>query len=436
MMRKFAHGVLFALPLAAMALPAAVQAQSATDARPPMVYVVKAHDNLFELAAAYMVNPAATGRVQTLNRIREPRHLPVGMQLRIPRELLRTRPIEMRIVTFSGPVTLGGGAAPQRGQSLAEGSELQTGVNGFVTLSGSDGSRVTIPSNSRLRINRARQFLINSASDIDIEVRQGRAEVRAAPQKPQGQFQLRTPVAVSAVRGTVFRVSYSGEGAPSTTEVVEGTVAVSAGNSEAAIKAGFGAAATASGLAQEALLAAPAVERPGKVQTDPELSFTMKPVSGAQQYHAAVARDASFLDLVAEDIADKPEAHFPSQDNGTYFVRSSAISPSGIEGQAETWSFRRQRVGLKASVEQTSLPNAFRINWLAEGSGTSLYRFQLFAEGNDAVPVIDEAGLTQPGLTLTALARGAYRSRVGVIQTAPDGSAEVWTPLQKFNVSN
>ena len=53
-----------------------------------------------------------------------------------------------------------------------------------------------------------------------------------------------------------------------------------------------------------------------------------------------------------------------------------------------------------------------------------------------ALPLIDEAGLDKPGLTLTGLKRGAYHWRLGVIQTTAEGSAEVWTPLQKFTVSN
>jgi hypothetical protein len=125
---------------------------------------------------------------------------------------------------------------------------------------------------------------------------------------------------------------------------------------------------------------------------------------------------------------------FPSLDNGGYFVRAGALAPSEIEGQTAVFSFRRQRVGLKADLGQVAIPGAIRVNWLVEGEGQSRFRFQLLGPG-DAAPLVDEAGLERPGITLTGLGPGTYRWRVGVIQTVPEGSAEVWTPLQTFTVS-
>ena len=80
------------------------------------------------------------------------------------------------------------------------------------------------------------------------------------------------------------------------------------------------------------------------------------------------------------------------------------------------------------------IPGAIRINWLVEGEGQSRFRFQLLGK-DSAVPLVDEAGMDKPGITLTGLKPGTYRWRVGVIQTVPEGSAEVWTPLQTFTVS-
>jgi len=117
-------------------------------------------------------------------------------------------------------------------------------------------------------------------------------------------------------------------------------------------------------------------------------------------------------------------------------VRSSAIAESGIEGRAETSSFRRQRIGLQASASESGVSGGLRFDWLAEGEGTAVYRFQLFGSDTNALPLIDQTGLTQPGLTLTGLRSAAYRWRVGVIMTTPEGSAEVWAPLQELKVNN
>lgn len=423
--------------LAAVAWPAAACAQSADQ---PVSYEVRAGDTLIALGQRYLVSNAAALEVGRVNRIRDPRRIPVGMKLAIPRRLLRFAPIELRVQSFSGPVTISGGAqalAPRPGLVLPEGTEIETGSNGFVTVSGADGSRFTLPSHSRVRILHSRRYVLGTASDIDLDVRKGRADLRAAPQKPGSEFRVRTPIAVSAVRGTVYRVGLAEDAATSFTEVVEGAVAVNTPVAAVAVEAGFGAASRTDGrIAKEALLPAPALLSPARVQTEALVSFAIKPVAGAKAYRLQLARDAGFLDVMAEKVASEPTADFADIGNGTMFVRSSAIAASGIEGLEETNSFRRQRVGLQASAGASGVPGGLRFDWLAEGEGTAVYRFQLFGSDKDAPPLIDQAGLTQPGLTLTGLRPAAYRWRVGVIMTTPEGSAEVWAPLQELKVNN
>ena len=423
--RKFLVGSLVLLGATAGAAPPPADS---------VVYVAKAGDNLANLAGRYLVSPAAAGAVARLNRIANPRHISVGRELRIPRELLRYTPVTLRLASFSGPVTLGG-ATPRLGQVLVEQTSITTGPGGFALITGSDGSRLALPSNSTARIGRARHYALIGADDMGIALANGRGEVQAAHQQPQGRFQLATPIAVSAVRGTRFRASHDAAAGLSTTGVTEGLVAVNSASAAVSLPAGSGAATAADGaIRQEPLLAAPALIKPGKVQTEPALTFRIAPLAGAARYRLQIARDAGFTDMLAETDTAGPEATFPSLDNGGYFIRASALAPSGIEGQAESFSFRRQRVGLKADVGQVDIPGAIRINWLVEGEGQSRFRFQLLGK-DSAVPLVDEAGMDKPGITLTGLKPGTYRWRVGVIQTVPEGSAEVWTPLQTFTVS-
>lgn len=429
-------GWVVALGVATVVVPqvaAAQVAKAASDDR--MTYRVAAQDTLFGLSRKFLTGPRAAAEVQRINRIRDPRRIPVGTVLAIPRHLLRFEPIALRVATFSGPVTLGGGGAPERGQVLGEGMEIGTGANGFVTLAGVDGSRVSLPSNSRVRVKESRRYLINRAASIELEVLRGRAEVSAAKQAPQGQFRLRSPVAVSAVRGTVFRVGYVEERASGTTEVIEGLVGVATPKAGLDVAAGFGAAARGDGqVVKESLLPAPDAPGAGRVQTEPQVSFALSPVAGAAGYRVQIARDAGFVEVIAESSGAAPEARFAGIGNGRLFMRANAIAPSGIEGLGQTFAFRRQQVGVRA--EAGAVADGFRFTWLAEGEGQSLYRFQLFPAAEGQPPLVDEPGLREPGLTLTALRPGAYRWRVGVTQVTADGTAEVWTPLEKLTVGN
>lgn len=399
-----------------------------------LVYTVKPSDTLYALSREYLTSPDAWRQLQAANRVRIPQRMPVGYKLAIPRKLLKFTPVTMRIQTFSGPVTVSG-AEPRKGLELDEGALVSTGPNGFVVISGADGSRIALPSNTRVRIGQARRYRLVQATDIELEVERGKAEVQAAKQAPDSRFRVRTPVAVTAVRGTVFRAGYSEEAAASASETIEGEVAVASAKADLALPAGFGAAAQADGaLAKETLLPAPALADPAKVQTELRASFDFTPVALARAYRVQVSRDAGFLDVISEVQAAVPRAEFEGLKNGTYFVRAAAFSAAGLQGLEEAWSFRRQRVGLAADAGQSGLPDGFRFAWTAEGEGTSLFRFQLFGAGEGGLPLVDEPALTKPELTVTAMRPGAYRWRVGVIQTTPDGSAEVWMPFQKLTV--
>lgn len=423
------------LPIAAVLLGlSAGPLHAAPGGEDTFVYTVKRFDTLYDLAQDYMTGPNAWREVQASNRVRIPKSMPVGYRLAIPRRLLKFTPIVLRVQTFSGPVAVSG-VEVRKGLELAEGSVISTGANGFVVISGADGSRIALPSNTRVRIGQARKYLLVPATDIELQVERGKAEIQAAKQAPDSRFRVRTPVAVTAVRGTVFRAGYSEEAASSASETIEGEVAVAAAKAELAVPAGFGAAAKADGgLAKETLLPAPALADPAKVQTEARVAFDFKPVDMAQAYRMQVARDAGFLDVIAELYAVQPHAEFEGMKNGIYFVRAAGFSAAGLQGLEETYSFRRQRVGLAADAGQSALPGGFRFAWQSEGEGTTLFRFQLLRAGDDGVPLVDEPALGKPEVTITGLRPGAYRWRVGVIQTTPDGSAQVWLPFQKLTV--
>lgn len=433
MTHRFSAFVIASLALA-MPVPLCAKAEDMVS------YSVQRGDTLYRLAARFMTDRRAAGEVAKINRVRDVRRIPIGSHLLIPRRVLKAEPVELRILSFSGAASL---VIAQRsvpagkGLVVAEGAEVKTGRNGFVALQGSDGSRISLPSNAWVRIIRSRRYLINAAGDIEIEVLDGRAEIQAAPQKPGERFRMRTPVSVSAVRGTEFRVAVDSAGTMSCTEVLGGHVAVTSPVRALEVAGGFGAAVDKSGgIFSEALLAPPQVIDPAKVQTDPDLAFALLPVGGVRAYRLQIGKDAAFVDVVGEVESAAPLAALPGLPNGNYFLRATAIASSGLEGMPDVRTFRRQRVGMSAEAGPSRLRDGFRFNWRSEGEGTSLYRFQLFAEGRADQALVDEAGLDETGLTLTRLDRGVYQWRVGVIQTTPDGSAEVWTPLQKFTVSN
>lgn len=418
--------------------PAAAQGRTASDDE--VIYTVQRGDTLISIGQKYLVSADAYRTVQRLNAIRDPRQLRPQSKIIIPVQYLKATFPEAQVVAFRGTVRVlqGGRYTPaQLRMRINEGVTIETGNDGFLTLLLSNGSRMSMPSNSRLRIVRMRTYLINRGADLDFLVERGRLETRATPlNNSDSRFRVRTPVTVTAVRGTIFRVGFLESSAISTTEVVEGQVSVGRGlmPAQMPVSTGFGAATTKDGpIEREALLPAPALEDSAKLQREPELNFALSPTAGAQAYQIQIARDAGFVDVLAEGRSETPVIKLADLPNGTYFVRTMAIAPSGLVGLSETYAFARNR----ESASATALPGperAFRFDWNLGDAGLPPYRLQIFAAQDKVVPVVDEPGLSAPGMTVTDLPKGRYSWRVGQLRVIDGKPEQYWTPLESFSI--
>ena len=434
---------------AALAAAPALAQEEARGATSPGVetldYVVRPGDTLMALAVAYMNRPLDYRRVQRENRVADPRRLPVGRALALPVELLRAEPEEARIAGFRGAATLeqdGLSAAPAAGQAVREGAVLSTGPNAFVRLALSDGSHVVVPSNSRVRVSRLRRYLINGAVDHALTVEAGRAESRVTPRRRPGGFAIRTPVSVSAVRGTDFRVSFDDDADRSSTEVLEGAVAVAAGEAGALAGADQGVSAAAGAVRLLPLLPAPSLARPDAPQAGDEVAFDIQPLPGAERYRGRVAQDAGMIEAFAEtESAPGGPLVFGEMEEGAFFLRLTALSPEGLEGKPTTYSFIRARNGvggLGAGADQRDRRRFYRFRWEAEGVGEATFRFQLWREAEDGTRdgdlLVDRPGLTEEAFTVSDLPPGIYSWRVQGARHRFGRLLEAWSEPQQLRI--
>jgi hypothetical protein len=429
------------LALAAfLAFPAVGQAQ--TPPEPAVVYEVKAGDNLYTLATRYFLQVSDAGRVQRLNQIREPRRLPVGRRLTIPAEWLRSEPLTARLVAYTGAVTVRGpgAGALARDMEIREGFELATGANAFLTFELPDGSRTTLPSQSRIRVDRLRRILLTGAVQRDLQLLQGRSNSVVTPiPDPASRFRILTPLSVSAVRGTEFRVSFDDAAERATLEVIEGKVAgaAQASPAETLVPAGFGAATTREGQTPpQALLPRPTLQNASKLQDDPQVAFNLQTLTGASGYRAQVATDAGFIDVIAETTASQPALTFETVANGTYFARFTAVDGVGLEGIPAAYAFERRltALGLDPPDAVGGAKRQYRFKWRSSGGGTESFRFTLARDADGSRAVIDEAGLTDGQIVVTDLPPGIYFWRVLVSQREGGKLYEKWSQPQRFEI--
>ena len=216
--RALASLVLFS----SLLLGAVAHGQPAGSLGEDFIYRVRAGDTLINIANTYTRNSANWNPLQSLNKIVAPEQLPIGLELHIPLSMIPVRPAEARVVHVSGQASAAGKTlAP--GASLPEGSTIVTAPNGFVTLELADGSKLTLPADGSVELSRMRQFEGTGLTDSVVRVQRGSVESSVAPEgQGVGRFEIRTPVAVTGVRGTRFRVQSGSGGVHS--EVLEGSV--------------------------------------------------------------------------------------------------------------------------------------------------------------------------------------------------------------------
>ncbi|MEH6827467.1 FecR family protein [Parasphingorhabdus sp.] len=413
-----------------------------------VTYVFKRGDTLSGLASQYLRKWPDYVAVQRINRIVDPHKIPIGKPLQIPVYSLKYRPSEARLSAFRGNVSIafaGRNLTPAMGLNIGEGSDIKTAARSFLTLQLEDGSRVSLPSNSQVRITRLRHILLTDSIDYEIAVEKGRIRSKVAPlEKQADRYRVRTPVAVSAVRGTDYRIRVDERSGTAFSETVEGEVVVASGGSLIggqliSVPAGTGAAATVTGaIAKAELLPPPELLDPAKVQSDSELHFSIAPRESAVGHRLIIASDAGFVDLVAETEGQGAMLELPAIPNGRYFAKVTALAADGFEGMPATYSFKRQLSTLGGSADAGDF--GYRFKWFGEGEGQRYYRLQILKDSKTSVPIIDETGLSRDTITLSDLPDGEYYWRVGVIQFSSDPedpeAIEKWTDFEKLTVAN
>jgi len=227
--------------LICMLATASVNAQSQRD-NPHVEYQFKRGDTLIQLAEKYFRRSSDYRIVQRLNRIRNTYRIPVGKTVTIPFHLLKYRKSEASLSAFRGSVSIaakGKALQPVKGLDLGEGSQLTTAAGSFLTLQLEDGSRVSMPSNSKVRITRLRHILLTDSVDYELAVDRGRLRSKVTPfnSKP-GRYKVRTPVSVSAVRGTDYRTRVDEVAGTVFSETVEGAVDVAVGKNNVVVPEG------------------------------------------------------------------------------------------------------------------------------------------------------------------------------------------------------
>jgi hypothetical protein len=396
-------------------------------------YTTREGDSLYDIASRYLSDPADWALLSRLNQVSAPRRMPAGVVLRLPAGKLRQDPEAAHVVATSGPAEHAFGKNPYvpvtASTTLVEGDHIRTGPNGFVTLELPDGSYVTVAQDGELDIGKLRRTTLTGAADSVFELRRGEVESQVThAKKRDDRFQIRSPSVVAGVRGTRFRVAYSGAGQTTAVAVLDGAVGVDPLGqrgrdtaplpgvplqaSRQLVKASFGSVTRSDGAIGDPveLLAAPALSQPARVQDGKTVAFNLVPAEHAVGYRVQISRDADQLDLIREQRVVAPHADFGDLPDGTYFVRIAATAANGLDGLPQAYAFERRKLGLEASAAPRAGSRDYEFRWFVSSRPNveTRFRFVLATAADLRHPIIDRTDLPGGPLVVSDLPAGVY----------------------------
>ncbi len=419
--------LLVLLALVLVVLPGRVAASKRGEVLIPIH--VSAGTNLIHLARDYCRDRGDWRRIAAINKLSEPYLIIRDTTLQVPLSLLVVEPLTARVAAVNGPVSLhtaDGRTSPLRqDDTVAAGQTVVTGPDGYTHL--------ILPDNTYTRVEPEARFTIaylfrlaDGTIKADFTLDRGglvhwvRQKLRA-----NDTFQTRTPIAVTGIRGTEYRLKSEGSEA-NTVETLRGRVEVAAGGKNVGLAAGQGTRVRA-GAAPErprALPAAPAVETIEPLYRTLPMQIHTPAHATAKRFRLRLTSDDQGQATAADQVvaAGSPFTIGTLAD-GRYFAFLSALDAEGFESAAAGPRPLTLRTVPPAPLITAPQNNGSlwgttgRIEWLASDQADH-YQVELAADAGFA-RLLDRREVREPRYTSPQLAPGEYHVRVRTV--AADG---------------
>lgn len=328
-------------------------------------YTVRPGDSIWTICDEYTSYKNCWRELPAYNNLGNPEKLSVGERLRIPAIWLKQAPAAATVIFVQGDVLLGkvGQQTPLKSmQELKIGDTVET-REGSATLQFVDGSILTMSSNSIIRLDAVSAFRQTKSTSINVSLPRGELGIKVPTREPKTRFNVRTPSAIAAVRGTKFRVNSDAEFQATRSEVLEGQVALGTGGRAVELDAGFGALAEQGERLSEPvqLLSAPEWNLSC---TDPGYA-EWEALPGASYYRLQLLEDNTAIDkLIATKNVSKSNYTFRNLEEKCYQLKVSAVDGQGFNGMESQRQFCYE-LQLDTPVIETAnwTNNVLNVNW-------------------------------------------------------------------------
>lgn len=323
---------------------------------PEWVYTIRPGESFDEVAQALLAGNVSKSRLLQHNGIDNPAAMGSGDKLRIPLAWLQRQPDPARARSVSGQVQLisgnDGSKRPLTGDMLVRVGDEVLSHSGTAVIELADGSVVRISPNSRLAFNRLTQFGKSGMVDTRLRLDRGEIETRVKPVIEGGsRFEIETPSAVAAVRGTMFTLK-TGPG-QTDLRVTEGEVSFGPPGKTRRIPAGYSASVSTAGVGSMNIRRLPPAPEINPLPPQlKQLPATLSWQPNSARTHRVDIFDAESGRWVDSSRVNGDSFNIDLLDNGRYDIHLAALDNRGIAGMPGILSVEVDLQARTATLEQ------------------------------------------------------------------------------------
>jgi hypothetical protein len=302
-----------------------------------------------------------------------------------------------------------------------------------------NGDVLFLKANTSLELASAKgKGVLNRAYKLFLDAGNTVSKIRQVTGKG-ARFEIRTPSALAAARGTEFRLSLNRD--TTRCEVLEGKVEVAGKKGLVVIKEREGTVVAMDAVPAKPreLLPPPALLEYSPLLKAMPLEFGFKRITGATYYRIAISTDDAGRDIVSEAVI-RPEERLkiPHLNDGAYYLRSLSIDAMGLEGPlSDPLSVKVRTNPAPPHIQLPMDGGEYRekhlpVRWLKVRDAVT-YRLQL-AEDPDFHRIrLDRRDLKDVTYTTDALDYTTYYFRA--CSVAEDGFESAWSDTLRFTLS-
>ena len=303
-------------------------------------YTYRPSDSLQAVGKRLLNNQHTWSDIVRYNQIDNVAGLQPGSIIKVPINWLKFQPKPASTLSVSGNVLVKKGRAQQFSRLKANtainvSDEIVT-RKGRALIKFADSSILIIEEDTHVTFNKLTHYGETGMVDTRIRLKRGGVSADVSPLVKGSRYEISTPSAVAAVRGTQFRLQTDAQG--TRIEVTEGEVELTHAHGKKKIEAGQGASVSAQSalVTTKALNEAPSRQFDSAVLDDLPATLNWKSQIEAAAYRFQLRKDSKHGQLVRSSEHRKPSVSLDQLQNGTYSLAMRSIDKQGFQGIDDT----------------------------------------------------------------------------------------------------